>query len=120
MDLAPMVDIVFLLVIFFLTTSTFVKNPTGLPVDLPSAQRPPVAASGLTVDVASDGRIAFDGREGITPAALEKALRAQLGGKAQAVTLRADRTARHGRVVEVMDAIKRSGAARLTVAARDK
>jgi len=120
LDLAPMVDVVFLLVIFFMTSTSFVRPATGLPVDLPSAQRPPTTATARTVELAADGTIAYDGRSGLTPSQLQAALSAGLRGDAKAVTLRADRRALHGRVVQVMDAIKRAGATRLTVAAQDQ
>ena len=115
---APMVDVVLLLLIFFMTATTLGPAPGGLPVTLPSAASTTPAGRSLDVSVAADGRIAFGDREGISPAELEAALRDVLPGGDGAVSLRADRSAEHGRVVEVMDAIKRAGATRLSVSAR--
>ena len=117
---APMVDIVLLLLIFFMTTTSFLKSERGLPVDLPSATQGAAAKPAPEVILTSDGKIRFGGRNNLTGLQLEQALKAEFAGTPGAVSLRADRDARHGRVVEVMDAIKRAGATRLSVAVKEQ
>lgn len=117
---APMVDIVLLLLIFFMTTTSFLKAERGLAVDLPSASQASSSKPAPEVILTSDGKIRFGQRSNLTSEQLEQALKAVFAGVPSAVSLRADREARHGRVVEVMDAIKRAGATRLSVAVREK
>jgi biopolymer transport protein ExbD len=117
---APMVDIVLLLLIFFMTTTSFLKSERGLPVELPSASRGSAAKPAPEVILTGAGQIRFGGRNNLTGLQLEQALKTQFAGTPSAVSLRADRNARHGRVVEVMDAIKRAGATRLSVAVKEQ
>ncbi len=117
---APMVDIVLLLLIFFMTTTSFLKSERGLKVDLPSASQASSSQPSPEVVLTKDGKILFDKRVNLTPLQLEQALRAVFKGAPSAVSLRADTDARHGRVVEVMDAIKRAGATRLAVAVQER
>ena len=116
---APMVDIVLLLLIFFMTTTTFLRPERGLAVELPSASQAGLVKSLPDVTVTASGQIGFGALTNLAPTALEGAVRAAFRGLPGPVSLRADRAARHGRVVEVMDAIKRAGATRLSVAVRE-
>jgi biopolymer transport protein ExbD len=117
---APMVDIVLLLLVFFMTTTSFLKSERGLKVDLPSASQASSSQPTPEVVLTKDGRIVFEKRVNLTPLQLEQALKSVFKGAPSAVSLRADRDARHGRVVEVMDAIKRAGATRLAVAVQER
>ncbi len=117
-NLAPLVDIVFLLVIFFMVTSTFITPETGLPVDLPQAVSGEERPSGApTVVVSSDGVVHWQGKE-VADDQLLSGLRGVLASDpVGTVILRADRKTPHGRVVQVMDIIRRAGAKRVAIAA---
>ncbi len=117
-NLAPLVDIVFLLVIFFMVSSTFITPETGLPIDLPQATSGEARPEGApTVVVRADGQAFWKG-EAVDDAALLASLRAELAqDPVGTVILRADRKTPHGRVVQVMDVIRRAGAKRVAVAA---
>jgi biopolymer transport protein ExbD len=117
---APMVDIVLLLLIFFMTTTTFLRSERGLSVDLPKASQAGSMRPLPDVTLTSGGQIAFGVQTNLTPPALESAVRAAFRGVPGPVSLRADQAALHGRVVEVMDAIKRAGATRLSVTVRER
>jgi biopolymer transport protein ExbD len=117
-NIAPLVDVVFLLVIFFAVSTTFLET-AGLKLELPTssstAQREPRE---LTVLLGSDGTLSFEGDtlshddlRGRLSEALEESDR-------KIVVLRADTSTAHGEVVRVMDLIRESGAEGLTVAAR--
>jgi biopolymer transport protein ExbD len=117
-NIAPLVDVVFLLVIFFAVSTTFLET-SGLKLELPAssstAERQPAA---LTVLLAADGTLSFDGQiigldelGGLLRPALEKTER-------KLVVLRADREARHGNVVAVIDVIRGAGADSMTVDTR--
>lgn len=117
-DLTAMVDVVFLLIIFFMVSTTFITLESGLPVDLPQAQSAEAQAEGLpTVSITASEEV-FLGGAPTTVERLEADLRALLREQpSDVVVLRADRAVPHGLTVEIMDAIKRSGAARVAIAA---
>lgn len=116
-DLTAMVDVVFLLIIFFMVSTTFISLESGLPVDLPQAQTAEATPSDLpTVTVTPDERV-FVGGTQVEPDALAGILQQLITETAQTtVVLRADATVPHGFVVQVMDLIKQSGAQRIAIA----
>jgi biopolymer transport protein ExbD len=117
-DMAPLVDVIFLLVIFFAVSTTFLES-SGLKLDLPtSSSTADREVEDLTVSLDADGQLELDG-ESIQREALGTRLREMLEGRtAKVVVLRADTTTTHGEVVAIMDIIRGSGAEALTVATR--
>ncbi len=117
-NIAPLVDVVFLLVIFFAVSTTFLET-AGLKLELPSSSSTaPRESRELTVLLGEDGTLSFDGKI-IDREELGVRLRAALERNEQKlVVLRADRGARHGEVVGVMDVIRESGAEGLTLDAK--
>ena len=117
-DLTAMVDVVFLLIIFFMVSTTFITLESGLPVDLPQAQTAVAQATDLpTVTVTRDGHIYLAGSE-IAEHELVSALQGLLADSPSAtVILRADQSIEFGLPVRVMDLIKQAGAQRIAIAA---
>lgn len=117
LDLTPMVDIVFLLVIFFMVSTTFITLESGLPVDLPQAQSPQTAIADLpTITITADMGIYIAGTP-VAEEALSATLRSLLDQTGlSVVVLRADKTVPHGTTVRVMDLIKQAGAQRIAIA----
>jgi len=112
-----MVDVVFLLVIFFMVSTTFITMESGLPVDLPSAQTAVTEPSTLpTVTITKDEQI-YVGGQVVSQAQLVDVVRGRMASTGYTtVVLRADTTVPHGLVVHVMDLIKQAGAKRLAIA----
>lgn len=117
-NIAPLVDVVFLLVIFFAVSTTFLDT-AGLQLDLPrSSSTTEQSSREVTVALRADGRAVFEGQEYAIDALREPLTRALTGRERKEVTLRADAATRHGDVVQLMDAIRAAGATGMTVAAR--
>lgn len=112
-----MVDVVFLLIIFFMVSTTFITLESGLPIDLPQASSAQAQASDIPTVTVTSERAIFLGGNQVQEADLVAALRAQLEATGQgAVVLRADQTVPHGLAVRVMDLIKQAGAQRVQIA----
>ena len=117
-NIAPLVDVVFLLVIFFAVSTTFLET-AGLKLELPSSSSSAERESeSLTVQLTADGQLAFEGELMEASALRERLAGALEASERKIVTLRADTHAEHGEVVKVMDLIREAGAEGLTVDAR--
>ena len=104
-NLTPMVDVVFLLLIFFLAATTFAREEVELDLRLPEARsgQPGEPGRQLVVNVLSDGRITMEGRD-VTLEALRQKLAAAVARRAdQAVLVRGDEAARFGVGLQVLD-----------------
>ena len=117
-NIAPLVDVVFLLVIFFAVSTTFLET-AGLKLELPestsTAQRD---SKQLVVMLGADGTLSFDGQPLEREELVERLNSALEETTNKLVVLRADKAARHGDVVQLMDSIRDAGAEGLTVDAR--
>ena len=117
-NLTPLIDVVFLLLIFFMVSTSF-SELTQLVVDLPEAEGIPASADNtllLVVDV--QGNMTLDGEPVPNDASgLSAALRQRLSGNADiSVTLSADAMTPHQYVVTAMDVAAQLNITRLTIA----
>lgn len=115
-DFAPMVDVVLVLVIFFMLSSNLIGLERRLGVQLPQAQSASQAVSPVvTVTLSKSGQISVNGSlVGLND--LEEALKSKLEQSGGKVLLRADRAAPYGSVVRVMDTVKQAGGTQLALA----
>ena len=116
-DITPMMDIVFIMLIFFIVTTSFVKE-AGIDVNKPEAaqaQKKPTAT--IFIAIRPNGEIHMDKRivdiERVS-ATIEKLL---AESPTDTVIIQADREAKHGVVVKVMDQIKAAGIDKISIAA---
>ncbi len=120
-DMTPMVDVVFLLLIFFMISTTFIETP-GLSIKLPEASTTVAekAPEELKIYLSQKGKI-FMGESEMSMNALKQHL-AGYGSRASNTTflLLADKEARHGQVVELMDMAKVAGFSRLAIATEQR
>ena len=114
--LTPLIDIVFLLLIYFLLTTNFMVDE-GIKIKLPQAKASaPQTEKEITVYVDRQGR-AFLGNEEVSLAMLFDRLKEMIGGKEnRLVVIRADRAVILNKAVKVMDVAKAAGAGRLCLA----
>jgi len=112
-----MVDVVFLLLIFFMISTTFVETP-GISIKLPesSSQMAEKSPEEVKVYLSKEGEISLE-NERLTRSQLDDRLRSY-GPRAGSMTflLLADEDARHGRVVQLMDAARLAGFGKLAIA----
>ncbi|MFH0845322.1 MAG: biopolymer transporter ExbD [Pseudomonadota bacterium] len=117
--IAPLIDIVFLLLIFFMVTSHF-DVVSNVPVRLPKVTKKlyDVKADKVILAVDGQGR-AFIGGQMLDMGSLQKKLEEIKKEKGPFhLILQADKDVRHGRVVEIMDAAKTAGVDSILIAAR--
>ncbi len=114
--LIALIDIVFLLLIYFLLTTSFMAED-GIRVQLPQATSQPAAEEKeLTVVVDADGTV-FLGSRSVALHELFDALRNRLETAPETgIVVKADRALVLDRVVQVMDVIRAAGASRLRLA----
>ena len=116
MPLTSLIDIVFLLLIYFLLTTNFIVEE-GIKIKLPQANAAaPQTRQEITVYVDRDGR-AFLLNKQVPEDMLFKKLKEMIGGqKDRLVVVKADRSVVLNKAVKVMDLAKAAGAARLCLA----
>ena len=116
-ELTPMVDVVFLLLIFFMISTTFVENP-GISIKLPQSQSRILEKEPREVKIylSKEGTVFFEEKE--VPSDRLPGLLGRFGEDAREMTfvLLADEEDRHGRVVQLMDMAKEAGFAKLAIA----
>ncbi|MCA9294304.1 MAG: biopolymer transporter ExbD [Phycisphaerales bacterium] len=111
-DLTPIIDIVFLLLIFFLVATTFQQTEREIDIALPDAQSgAPIAVAlrELVINVDRNGAFVVSGRT-VAPDDLRTIVQQAVGQNAeQKVTLRADRDAAWGAVAQALDICEAAG-----------
>jgi len=121
LDLTPLIDVIFQLLIFFLLTASFITMP-NLGVELPkaSAKASTTQQRDLIVVITRDGKIQLEQKEMTIPQLLDKLKAVHKKRPNSRVLIQADRKAYHGKVVKVMDAAKSVGFKRLGVAIQSR
>lgn len=109
-NLTPLVDVVFLLLLFFMLTSHFVKAP-AIKIALPEARTAETEVKEeIIVTITADGTLFVD-QERVLLTGLQYVLQSRLQQlKKPAVRIKADREAKLGLVVKVVDEIRLAGA----------
>ncbi len=122
-NLTPLIDVVFLLLIFFMVTTTFTEQ-THLTLDLPEAEgepNPNRKPDQIEIVISSNGSYAINGRSLINsqPKTLMKGLNEMAGGNTELpLIISADADASHQSVVTAMDIAGQLGFAHLSITTR--
>jgi biopolymer transport protein ExbD len=122
-NLTPLIDVVFLLLIFFMVSTTFTKE-NHLSIDLPqaSAEQQPVATNRLEIIITASGNYSINGKTLINSKldTLKRGLvKAAAGEKGLPVTITADANTPHQAVVRAMDASGQAGFVNLSITTRN-
>lgn len=113
-NLTSLIDVVFLLLIFFMVSTSFALI-RGIKVDLPTTTTTQEKIEqNIVISITNEGKI-YLGKTQVTKTELVKTLKRQIGKKKSLVVINADKDTRHGMVVEIMDLAKQGGAGKLGI-----
>ncbi len=108
-DMTPMLDIVFIMLIFFIVTASFIKE-SGIEVNRPSAATgAPNDTAHIVVSIKSDGEIWIDKRPVDLRAVRANVLRLHVENPLGSVIIAADRDTKTHVLVAVLDQIRQAG-----------
>ena len=111
-DMTPMIDIVFQLILFFLVSTTFATLP-GIKLNLPQSHTAEsTSLMGITITAASDGSLYFNDKEVSMAGLGEELLIFDTGTTKKEefpVSLEADSEVTNGTIVKIFDVIRESG-----------
>jgi len=117
-DISPLIDCVFILLIFFIVTTTFVEE-SGITMETPQAAAQTASDENNTIvfELTEDGQVLYEntdiGVSGVRPLVTER-----LREKEVPVIVRADRLATTGRLVRIVDEARLAGAEKVSVSRR--
>lgn len=113
-DIAPLIDIVFQLLIFFMLTSSFIMQP-GIKVNLPKAvTSEAVKPENIEILVTGENVTYLNGRV-VTIQELKDMLKVA-AKRSQSILIKSDRRASLGRVVEIWDLARDTGISEINIA----
>lgn len=116
-DMSPLIDCVFILLIFFIVTTTMVEE-TGVEVDKPQvASAVQLEKTSIFLALTEKGQIVYGGREiGVT--GVQPLVRRLLQTEDVPVIVEADSSSQSGLLVRIIDEAKAAGATKVSVATR--
>ncbi|MEC7842792.1 MAG: biopolymer transporter ExbD [Candidatus Latescibacterota bacterium] len=119
LNLTPMIDCVFLLLIFFMVTTVF-KQPYTLVVELPEARQAQVVEEKkLVASISADGRMEIN-RVPVDLSTIDEVLRReQQGTRSLTLVVRTDKETRHKHLLDLFEAAKRAGIEKIPLATED-
>ncbi|NVK37169.1 MAG: biopolymer transporter ExbD [Gammaproteobacteria bacterium] len=116
-DMTPMLDIVFIMLIFFIVTTSFVKE-SGVTVSRPSAETAAEDKKGnIMVAIKPNGEIWIDKRAVDVRSVRANVEKLRAESPESGVVIQADTDARTGILVQVMDQIRLAGVTNISIAA---
>ena len=120
LDLTPIVDVVFNLLIFFALSLNFAAASKGIDVKLPStSSAQSLKSDQVTINITKNNKTFLDDKPVNGIDELEKKLKEKADSKSL-IVIRADSDVTHGKVVEIMDAVKIAGLNRIAIAVDSK
>lgn len=120
-DITPLIDVIFLLLIFFMISTTFI-NATGIQIDLPTTTSKPNPGkqNPLEVAITDKHQIYFSGKPVRRNQLKDILIKARKNSSQGSLVIRADGKAQHKIVVFVMDTAKRAGINKFSIATRQE
>jgi biopolymer transport protein ExbD len=120
LDMTPMLDIVFIMLIFFIVTTSFVKE-SGIDVNRPGAQTTERKERGnILIAITAQNDIWIDKRQIEVRAVRANVERLHAENPEGAVIIQADKESKNGLLVEVIDQTRLAGVTNVSIAATPK
>lgn len=117
-DISPLIDCVFILLIFFIVTTTFVEE-TGIEVDKPqAASSVQLEKTSILLAITDKGEIVYGGRE-IGIAGVQPLVKRMIQKEEVPVIVQADQNVQSGLLVRVIDEAKLAGALKVSIATKN-
>ena len=120
-NILPMIDVIFAILVFFIVSSLYLTRSEGLPVNLPGAATAEVQKTKqITVSLDAQGKLTVDSQPtqlDRLQTEVEKLIEAQSN---TTVIVNADKTIEHGQVVEVIDRLRQIQGVQLAIAAKKR
>lgn len=114
-DISPLIDCVFILLIFFIVTTTFVKE-TGVEVNKPqAASASQLEKNSIMLALTREGQVVYGGQQ-IGFSGVRSLVRRQLQKEDVPVIIKADQDAASGLLVRIIDEAKLAGAKNVSLA----
>ncbi len=119
LDVTPLIDVIFLLLIFFMVSTTFITSP-GIHVNLPQAsiKSKTDKPKSLEIVVTDKNRIFLNGKKISKKTLAANLATAQKRTGFKKLIIRADGNVKHKEVVFIMDVAKRVGLHKLSIATK--
>ncbi|MDC0207326.1 biopolymer transporter ExbD [Nitrospinae bacterium] len=120
MEMTPLIDVVFLLIIFFMVSTVFVDFSRRMEINLPSSKSSIIdeKPKTLEIEMSKDKNIFLAGKP-ITVLGLEQALRKlDVKGRKQTAIIKADKLLPYGEVIQVMGLLQKAGIPDISVAVK--
>ena len=120
MDMTPLIDVVFLLIIFFMVSTVFVDFSRKMDINLPTSKSSLVdeTPKNLEIQMSKDKKMTLAGKN-INILGLEQALKKlDVERKKQTAIIRADKILPYGEVIEVMGILQKAGVLDISVAVK--
>lgn len=120
-NILPMIDVIFAILVFFIVSSLYLTRSEGLPVNLPSATTAEVQKTKqITVSLDQQGKLTIDSKPAQInqlKAEIEKLIKTDTN---TTVIVNADKTVEHGQVVDIIDQLRQIPEVQLAIAAKKK
>jgi biopolymer transport protein ExbD len=118
-NLTPMLDVVFIMLIFFIVTASFVKE-SGIDVNRPDAATATVKERGnILVAITDSNQVWIDRRQVDVRSVRANIERLHAENPQGSVVIQADRNSKNGLLVQVMDAARQAGVFNVSIAAQE-
>ena len=108
-QISPMIDMVFLLLIFFIVCTMYMTQQKGVPVELPAGRGQLQQKAHVEVTLSRDGTIWYQDHPVTVEERVREAAAAARENPHQTINLRADKEVSYGRVMGIMGELKRAG-----------
>jgi biopolymer transport protein ExbD len=119
-ELTSMTDIIFLLLIFFMISTTFEGSPKSLDIQLPESKAAEVTrqTKQYVIEIGADETLRLDGQPIVLQDLIQRLSQAGTSALQRAVIIRADKRLPYGKVVTVLDLVRQANIREIAVAVR--